>query len=85
MIRHKGDIAIVTGKNPIPLDGYEPVRPGKYDVQKKIMQPCEYRAETYVPAACCGRMAEGMKMVYTCLVLDKIVKSSECKDCYEKG
>jgi hypothetical protein len=49
------------------------------------MKPCEFRAETFVPAACCGRMAEGMKMVYTCLVLDAIVKSNECKDCYENS
>lgn len=83
MIRFRGDIAIITDKNPVVLDGYKIDR-NDIRVQRRIMEPCDYRAVSYVPGTCCGNMSKKMKIRLDCLIFEKEVTSVECGECHAK-
>lgn len=82
MIRYRGELAIITDKNPVLLDGYEPVN-NDLRVQRRIMKSCDFRVITYTPSTCCGRMAKKMKATLSCLVFNKEVTANDCKECHE--
>lgn len=82
MIRFRGDLAIITDKNPGILDGYR-IDKNDIHVQRRIMKPCEYRTETHIPGTCCGNMSRKMRLRLDCLIFEKEVTSAECGECHE--
>lgn len=69
-------------RKPIPvLDGYK--------LQSKhlfvpILDPCDYRIETYHNENCCGRVSEKPIITYKCVATDMVVTSRECLTCQGK-